>query len=54
MFQTCRLLGVDPITYLNDVLPGIMTGQTTDLLVVTPAAYRDRFQTARSASNEHS
>jgi hypothetical protein len=49
IFQTCRLMGIDPMIYLNDVLPGIMTGQTTDLLTVTPAAYRDRLLIARSA-----
>ena len=49
IFQTCRLMGIDPMIYLNDVLPGILTGRTTDLLAVTPAAYRDRLLIARSA-----
>ena len=49
IFQTCRLLGIDPIDYLRDVLPNIITGRTTDLLAVTPRAYRAMTTRARTA-----
>ena len=49
VFQTCRLLGIDPIDYLRDVLPGIITGRTTDLLAVTPRSYLAQMTDARTA-----
>ena len=49
IFQTCRLLGVDPLDYLRDVLPGIITGRTTDLLAVTPRAYLAHVGATRTA-----
>lgn len=49
IFQTCRLMGIDPIDYLRDVLPGIITGRTTDLLTVTPRAYLAQMTDVRTA-----
>ena len=49
IFQTCRLMGIDPIDYLRDVLPGIITGRTTDLLAVTPRAYLAQMADVRTA-----
>lgn len=50
IFQSCRLLGIDPMDYLADVLPGILTGRTTDIPTVTPASYRNRITATRAAS----
>jgi hypothetical protein len=38
VFQSCRLQQLDPMAYLTDIMPRLITGDA-DPLRLTPAAY---------------
>jgi hypothetical protein len=43
LLATCRLQGVDPYTYLVDVLQRIATHPAKDVAQLTPRLWKDRF-----------
>lgn len=49
IFPTCRRLNIDSLDLLREVLPGFITDRTTDLLAMTPHAYRALVGSARTA-----
>jgi transposase len=49
IFQSCRLLGLDALTYLKAIMPACIAGDV-DPLELTPAAYAARRATRINAA----
>lgn len=48
LLSTCRLQGVDPYTYLVDVLQSVESHPASDVALLTPQLWREHF-----AENPH-
>jgi transposase len=55
LLRTCRLQGIDPYTYLVDVLQRVDTHPASDVAALTPRLWKDRFASdpLRSAIDRH-